>query len=201
MAWYIVLAVVALTLVYIAYNYVRIRKMSEGTADMMEMAAIIREGATTFMKTEYKTISIVTLVVALIFSLFVEKTSGVTFLLGACMSSIHLVLVIHAVGIPCFDCIVFNLYNLQFIVLCQSYVQHILGVVVRASSKEQLSRKCSQIPALLTYQIEAICHRRLSRNIERTGDAEFAVNHFDLNVSGFFQCKDDIVTIVTGYTC
>ncbi len=92
MAWYIVLAVVVLTLVYIAYNYVRIRKMSEGTADMMEMAAIIREGATTFMKTEYKTISIVTLVVALIFSLFVEKTSGVTFLLGACMSSIVCVL-------------------------------------------------------------------------------------------------------------
>ncbi len=92
MAWFIVLAVVALTLAYIAYNYVRIRKMSEGTPDMIEMAGIIRDGASTFMKTEYKTISIVAVLVALVFSLFVEATSGITFLMGACMSSIVCVL-------------------------------------------------------------------------------------------------------------
>lgn len=88
----IVLSVIVLTLAYVAFNYVRIRGMSEGTADMAEMAAIIRSGSVTFMKTEYKTISIVVLAVALIFSLFIEKTSGITFIMGAAMSSIVCVL-------------------------------------------------------------------------------------------------------------
>ena len=87
MAWFIVLVVILLAIAYIFYNYFRIRKMGEGTADMIEMAEIIRSGAATFMKTEYKTISVVVILVALVFSLFVERTSGVTFLLGACMSS------------------------------------------------------------------------------------------------------------------
>lgn len=76
MAWYIVLCVIVLTLAYVFFNYFRIRKMSEGTDEMIEMAGIIRSGASTFMKTEYKTIAIVVVVIALVFSLFVEATSG-----------------------------------------------------------------------------------------------------------------------------
>ncbi len=83
----VVLSVIVLTLAYVVFNFVRIRRMGEGTAEMSEMAAIIRSGSNAFMKTEYKTISIVAIVVALIFSLFIEKTSGITFLLGAAMSS------------------------------------------------------------------------------------------------------------------
>ena len=49
-------------------------------------------GAQTFLKTEYKSITIVVAVVAVIFTLFVEKTSGITFLMGALMSSIVCVL-------------------------------------------------------------------------------------------------------------
>ena len=85
--WGIVLGVIILSLVYVFFNYRRIKAMNEGTEEMVEMAAIIRSGANTFMKTEYKTISIVVLIVALIFSLFVEKTSGLTLLLGALASS------------------------------------------------------------------------------------------------------------------
>ncbi|MCI5924000.1 MAG: sodium-translocating pyrophosphatase [Oscillospiraceae bacterium] len=92
MAWYIVLCVIVLTLAYVFFNYFRIRKMSEGTDEMIEMAGIIRSGASTFMKTEYKTIAIVVVVIALVFSLFVEATSGITFLFGACMSSVVCVL-------------------------------------------------------------------------------------------------------------
>lgn len=88
----IVLTVIVLTFCYVAFNYVRIRRMSEGTAEMAEMAAIIRSGSSTFMKTEYKTISIVVILVALVFSLFIEKTSGITFIMGAAMSSIVCVL-------------------------------------------------------------------------------------------------------------
>ncbi len=86
-AYPIVLCVIVLALAYVAFNFVRIRRMKEGTAEMSEMAAIIRDGSNAFMKTEYKTISIVAIVVALLFSLFIEKTSGITFLLGAGMSS------------------------------------------------------------------------------------------------------------------
>ena len=86
-AWLIVLGVIVLAIAYVFYNYFRIRRMGEGTAEMIEMAEIIRSGAATFLKTEYRTISIVVLLVALVFSLFIEKTSGITFLIGACMSS------------------------------------------------------------------------------------------------------------------
>ena len=92
MAWYIVLAVIALAIVYIFYSYARIRKLGEGTSEMVEMAAIIRSGASTFLKTEFRTIAIVVVLVAAVFSLFVEKTSGITFLMGALMSSVVCVL-------------------------------------------------------------------------------------------------------------
>ena len=67
MAWFIVLGIIILALIYVFFNYFRIKKMDEGTADMSEMAKIIRDGASTFMKTEYKTISIVCVIVALVF--------------------------------------------------------------------------------------------------------------------------------------
>ena len=91
-SWLIVLGVVFLALVYVGVNYFRIKKMPEGTADMIELSGIIRSGAQTFLKTEYKSIAIVVAVVAVIFTLFVEKTSGITFLMGALMSSIVCVL-------------------------------------------------------------------------------------------------------------
>ena len=92
MAWYIVLFVVVLAIAYVFFNFCKVKKMEEGTAEMADMAAIIRSGATTFMVTEYKTILVVVLALALIFSLFVEKTSGLTLILGAAMSSIVCVL-------------------------------------------------------------------------------------------------------------
>lgn len=87
MSSYVVLGVVLLTLAYIVYNYFKIKSLEEGPEEMKEMAHIIREGAITFMKTEYRVIVLVVLVLAAIFSLFVEKTSGITFILGAAMSS------------------------------------------------------------------------------------------------------------------
>ena len=91
-SWIIVLCVVLLAIAYVFYNFFRIRKMEEGTSEMVEMAGIIRSGASTFMKTEYKTIVIVVILVAALFSLFVEKTSGITFIMGSLISSIVCVL-------------------------------------------------------------------------------------------------------------
>ena len=87
MVLYIVLFLVVLALCYILFNFLRIRRMREGTDVMVEMAGIIRSGATAFLETEFKTIAIVVVVLAAIFSLFIEATSGITFLFGACMSS------------------------------------------------------------------------------------------------------------------
>ncbi|MCQ2411722.1 MAG: sodium-translocating pyrophosphatase [Sphaerochaetaceae bacterium] len=90
--YYVALFVIVSALAYVLFNYLKIKKMEEGTDEMVEMAAIIRSGSNTFMKTEYKTISIVVIVVAIIFTLFVEKTSGITLIIGACMSSAACVL-------------------------------------------------------------------------------------------------------------
>ena len=90
--WCVVLCVVVLALVYVLANFVRIKKMKEGTAEMVEMSGIIRDGASTFLKTEFKAIAAVVAVVALIFSLLIEKTSGLSFILGATMSSIVCIL-------------------------------------------------------------------------------------------------------------
>jgi len=92
MTWYILLFVVILAAAYVFFNYQKIKKMQEGTADMVEMAGIIRSGADTFIKTEFKTIAIVLAVVAVVFTLFIEATSGITFLMGGCMSSIVCIL-------------------------------------------------------------------------------------------------------------
>ncbi len=91
-AWYLVLCLVILGIAYVFFNYMRIKKMKEGTAEMAEMAGIIRSGANTFMLTEYKSICLVLVVVAAIFTLFIEKTSGLSFLLGGAMSSVVCVL-------------------------------------------------------------------------------------------------------------
>ncbi len=84
---YVVLAICVLAIVYVVYNYVSIKKLEEGNERMVKMSAIIREGAGVFLKKEFTTIGIVVLVVALLFSLFIEKFSGITYVFGALMSS------------------------------------------------------------------------------------------------------------------
>lgn len=88
----LVLSVIVLTIAYVVFNYFHIKNMKEGTEEMVEMAKIIRDGASTFIKTEFKMIFIVVVVIALIFSLFIEKTSGLSFILGSLMSSIVCIL-------------------------------------------------------------------------------------------------------------
>ena len=85
--WYLAMCAVVPTIAYVLASFFKIRKMKEGTSEMVELAEIIRSGAWTFIRTEFITISVVVLVMAALFSLFVERTSGLTFVLGAVMSS------------------------------------------------------------------------------------------------------------------
>lgn len=86
---YYFLAVIAIfsALTFVGCNFYKLSGREEGTESMREIASIIRKGADTFMVTEYKRIIPVAVVVAVLLSLFVEKFSGLTFLLGATMSS------------------------------------------------------------------------------------------------------------------
>lgn len=88
MVWWIIFLLVALaTIAYVFYNYGSIKRLPEGNQDMVEMAEIIRSGANTFVRTEFKSIAIITLIMAVVFTLFIERTCGITFLVGALMSS------------------------------------------------------------------------------------------------------------------
>ncbi len=89
---WLIVGVVAVTVLYVAINYIRIKKMEEGTDQMVKMAGIIRDGSNVFLKKEFTTIGIVIAVLAVLFSLFIEKFSAITFILGAAMSSVVCIL-------------------------------------------------------------------------------------------------------------
>lgn len=82
------LALLVLVFAYIARSFVKIRSMKEGTEQMSWLAGVIRRGADTFIKIEFRTIAIVVVLLAIAFSLFIERTAGITFFIGAAMSSI-----------------------------------------------------------------------------------------------------------------
>ncbi|MBQ9327452.1 MAG: sodium-translocating pyrophosphatase [Solobacterium sp.] len=90
--WMMVLCVALVAVGYVFWNYQAIKRLEEGTEDMQELGLIIREGAATFLKTEFRSIAMVVAVLAVVFTLVIESTSGITFLLGAAMSSIVCVL-------------------------------------------------------------------------------------------------------------
>ncbi len=92
MYWALVLVVVIAGLIFVLANYNKVKKMPEGTDDMIEMAGIIRSGAGTFLKAEFKVIVIIYIILALVFSLFIEATSGLTFIIGGIMSSVVCIL-------------------------------------------------------------------------------------------------------------
>ena len=81
------LVIVLCAIAYVFWNYFKIKQLGEGTDEMVELAAIIRSGSRTFIKTEYKTVAVVVAFLAIVFSLFVEKTAGISFIIGAAMSS------------------------------------------------------------------------------------------------------------------
>ena len=89
---FFMLGICVLALLYVVYNYAKMKKMKEGNARMVKMSAIIRKGSEVFLKKEFVTIGIVILIVAALFSLFIEKFSGLTYILGALMSSVVCIL-------------------------------------------------------------------------------------------------------------
>ena len=66
-SWFIVLGVVALAICYVAYNYFRIKKMPEGTPEMVRLSGIIRDGSRTFLWRQFKVIAVLAVILSVFF--------------------------------------------------------------------------------------------------------------------------------------
>ena len=54
MVYAITLFIAVLALCYVAFSFFKLKSLPEGTERMSDMAGVIRSGAKTFMKAEYK---------------------------------------------------------------------------------------------------------------------------------------------------
>ena len=73
---------------YAVFNYYRVKNLKEGTEEMSEIAAAIRQGANTFLFKEYKVLIIVILIVAAVLAIFIEYSAGIAFIIGTLMSGL-----------------------------------------------------------------------------------------------------------------
>lgn len=83
----IAIGISLLATIFLVFNFYNLKRHNEGTAEMQELAGIIRNGAKTFMRREYRIIVPTVLIVALIYTILIEQYSGLSFILGATMSS------------------------------------------------------------------------------------------------------------------
>ena len=88
MQYFILLVVFAagLALAYAAFNFFGVKKLSEGSEKMSEIASAIRVGANAFINYEYKVLAIVIVIVAAIMAIVTTWQGAVALLIGAIMS-------------------------------------------------------------------------------------------------------------------
>jgi len=67
-------------------NFVDLRNHDEGSAEMKELAGIIRDGASTFMGREYRVIIPTVILFAVLYSLFTERFAGAALLFGSALN-------------------------------------------------------------------------------------------------------------------
>ncbi len=83
----IIIAIAIIAFIMMSRNLIDLKHHNEGTEEMQDLAKIIRDGAKTFLSREYRVIIPTVIIVAVIYSLFMEVLAGLTFILGATMSS------------------------------------------------------------------------------------------------------------------
>lgn len=97
MKWFYFLALAAVlpTIIYTILTFIKVHKMGDKSGDLESekaeevagLARAIRLGAWTFIRHQFKTIAVVVAVLAILFTFFIERSSGITFLIGALMST------------------------------------------------------------------------------------------------------------------
>lgn len=84
----VVLFVAVLGVAYAAFNFIKVKKLPEGTEEMSDIAEAIRIGANTFLLNEYKVLIVVVIALAVLFSIFLSVSSAVAFAIGIVMSGL-----------------------------------------------------------------------------------------------------------------
>ena len=83
----IVAVSIFLAMLFAVINYRGVKSSPDGTEKMRTIATAIREGANSFIRFEYKIISVVAIIVAVILGVVIGWYCGVSFFLGAIMSA------------------------------------------------------------------------------------------------------------------
>lgn len=87
MIFILCIASVVFALGYALFNFRAVKKLSEGTKEMQEIAAHIRSGSFVFLKEEYKILLIIAAVVFFGIIAFIHWSTGIAFLIGLAMST------------------------------------------------------------------------------------------------------------------
>ena len=72
---------------YAVFNYFCVKKMEEGTERMGEIAGAIRIGANAFIRYEYKLVSIIGAVIAVVVFIVISWQAAIAFVIGAVLSA------------------------------------------------------------------------------------------------------------------
>lgn len=83
----LVIIAALLTLGFAAFNFLKVKKINEGTEKMVEIASAIRIGANAFINYEYKILLVVVICVFAALLVLVSLYTAFAFLLGAVMSA------------------------------------------------------------------------------------------------------------------
>ncbi len=78
---------VILAVSYAVFNYFCVKKMEEGTERMGEIAGAIRIGANAFIRYEYKLVSIIGAVIAVVVFIVISWQAAISFVIGAVLSA------------------------------------------------------------------------------------------------------------------
>jgi len=87
--YYLIIFVpVLLALAYSVYLMLWLKKQSQGTADMIEISKAIQEGSMAYLNRQYKTVALVSIVLALVIGFFLSWATSIAFLVGGIASAI-----------------------------------------------------------------------------------------------------------------
>ena len=90
MNWLILIVVFAVVLAisFAVLNFYLVKKLKEGNERMQEIAGAIREGASAFIRYEYKIVAIIGSCIAVVLGVVIAWETGVAFVIGAVMSAL-----------------------------------------------------------------------------------------------------------------
>lgn len=88
----VILFITIMSMLFVSVVYSRLKALPEGDGTMVELSTIIRDGSRVFIKAEYSRIIPVVVAVTFLITAFIETTGGLTFIIGATMSSLACIL-------------------------------------------------------------------------------------------------------------